>query len=67
MDTIKQIILKIMDYHSWTQKDLAKKLGVARSQVSRWLSDKQKPNGEAVSKIYKLHNQIPKENQLKIA
>jgi DNA-binding transcriptional regulator YiaG len=47
----------------WTQTDLARELSVDKSQVSRWYSGRQNPNGDSMvrlGELYKKAKEIPR-------
>ena len=59
--SIKLKIKEILNYYGWEQQELAKRLGISPSQVTRWLSGQYNPHGEAFMQICEMHKKISSE------
>lgn len=51
MKAISKNLKRIMKLKEISEKDLAKKIGVNRSAVNQWLSDKREPNAYSIIRI----------------
>ncbi len=59
---VKGMLNVVRHRFNWTQAELAAKLGVDRSQVSRWYSGRQNPNTESMrllTELYQKAKEIP--------
>lgn len=56
--SIKQKILKILVAKDWSQEELAMKINVAPSQISRWLNEDFCPRKKNIAKIDNIFNSL---------
>lgn len=56
--SIKQKILKILVAKDWSQEELAIKINVAPSQISRWLNEDFCPRKKNIAKIDNIFNSL---------
>ena len=52
---IKGMMNIVRHRFGWTQTDMARELGVDKSQVSRWYSGRQNPNGDSMARLVELY------------
>lgn len=66
MEDLPERLKELRKLKSWSQEDLARKLGVSLNTVQRWEMGKTKPSRLANEKLQALIQEIMEDDQLKL-